>query len=196
MIEVSASARNTLSKFDDILLLLALSNHESEVPIQNWEDERGRYRIWSANTGANHSGALSLDYRLKDVPAIKAQTVRILQRLQGLFETLEEAVDEYGKEPTKEEVLSMLGDQVDEDQTISNLWFNESELSHIFKTVVETITQLYQISIVITPLPDRDRLMETDNLNSVLQELQGGNGESQDEVGNQGKPTVYESYAK
>lgn len=181
--EVSAWSHNVLSKFDDILLLPALAEHEDDVPKQKWIDERGRIRIWATNTGAHHTGVLSLDYRLKDAPVIKSQTIKILQRLQQLFETFEEVLYEDGGETTEEdddeeEALRVFQDQLDEDQNIAGLELNESEVSHIFKTVVETVTQLYQISMAISPLSDYDRLIETKDLDSVLREIYGGNGES------------------
>ncbi|KAJ5356937.1 hypothetical protein N7517_011546 [Penicillium concentricum] len=178
MIDVSASSQSALSKFDDILLLPALTEHESDVPIRKWIDERGRIRIWTANTGAHHRGTLSLDYRLKDVPVIKRQTVKILQRLRELLETLEEVLGEDGGESTKEEDLRILEAQLDEDQNIADLELNESEVSHIFKTIVETVTQLYQISMTISPLADHDRLTETKKLDYVLQAIHGGDGQS------------------
>ncbi|KAJ5965086.1 uncharacterized protein N7479_004962 [Penicillium vulpinum] len=155
-----------------------LAAHKGEVPIEKWIDERGRIRIWAANTGAHHTGDLSLDYRLKDVPVIKDQTVRILLRLEELLQTLEKALEEDWGEITQEEALRILEDQLDGDQNIADLKFNESEVSHIFKTIVETVTQLYQISMVISPLPDHDRLMETENLDYVLRAIQRVDGES------------------
>lgn len=172
--EVSAWSHSVLSKFDDILLLPALAEHENDVPKRKWIDERGRIRIWTTNTGAHHRGDSSLDYRLRDAPVIKNQTIKILQRLQQLFETLEEVLNEDGGETTteeEEEALRLLQDQLDDDENIADLEFNESEVSHIFKTVVETITQLYQISVAISPLSDHDRLMQTENLDYVLEAI-------------------------
>ncbi|KAL2702492.1 hypothetical protein AAEP93_006790 [Penicillium crustosum] len=183
--EVSAWSHSLLSKFDDILLLPAFAEHENDFPKQKWIDERGRFRIWATNTGARHRGVLSLDYRLKDAPVIKCQTIKILQRLEQLIKTFEEVLNEDGGETTDEEdddddkeALRVLQDQLDEDQNIAGLEFNESEISHIFKTVVETVTQLYQISMAISPLSDYDRIIETKDLDSVLREIYGGDGES------------------
>ncbi|CAI7658400.1 unnamed protein product [Penicillium discolor] len=189
--EVSAWSHSVLSKFDVILLLPALAEHENDVPKRKWIDERGRIRIWAISTCTHHRGVLSLDYRLKDAPVIKCQTIKILQRLQQLFETFEEVLDEDGGKTTEEEgdddddddddekeALKVLQDQLDDDQNIAGLEFNESEIAHIFKTVVETVTQLYQISMTISPLSDYDRLIETKDLDSVLREIHGGNGES------------------
>ncbi|KAJ5404950.1 hypothetical protein N7465_006234 [Penicillium sp. CMV-2018d] len=180
--EVSGWSHSVLSKFDDILLLPALAEHENDVPKRKWMDERGRIRIWATNTGAHHRGVLSLDYRLRDAPVIKNQTVKILQRLQQLFEAFEEVLDEDGgetiKEDDDEEMLRMLQAQLDEVQNNAGLQFNESEVSHIFKTVVETVTQLYQLSMAISPLSDYDRLTETKDLDSALRAIHGGNGES------------------
>ncbi|CAI7633886.1 unnamed protein product [Penicillium glandicola] len=125
--EVSTISQSALCKFDYILLLPALAEHESDVPIRRWIDERGRVRIWIANTGAHHRGVLSLDYRLRDVPVIQSQTIKILQRLQALLETLEEVLVENGRESTEEEeeALKILEDQLDQDQKIADLDFNQ-----------------------------------------------------------------------
>lgn len=161
MTKVSIILRESFSKFDDILLLPALIEHENEVSLQKWRDELGRIRVWAANIGAHQTGTLSLDYRLRDASTIKNQTVNILKRLLELFADLEEVLNEDG-----ESDMDIEEDDFDQYNDLTDTDINKSEIQHIYETLVETVTQLYQITMAIRRPAQHDRLMGTRKLDA------------------------------
>ena len=161
MTKVSVILRESFFKFDDILLLPALTEHENEVSLQKWRDELGRIRVWAANIGAHQTGTLSLDYRLRDASTIKNQTVIILKRLLELFADLEDVLSE-----DRQNDMDMEEDDFDQYNDLTDTEFDKSEIQHIYETLVETVTQLYQITMAIRRPAQHDRLMGTRKLDA------------------------------
>ncbi|KAL8723101.1 MAG: hypothetical protein Q9181_007356 [Wetmoreana brouardii] len=66
-------------------LIEDIQNAGKEKPeglyIQDWEDERGRLRMWAANIGAHQTGQSSLDFRLRDSSHIQKQINKLLNEL-------------------------------------------------------------------------------------------------------------------
>ncbi|KAL8776140.1 MAG: hypothetical protein Q9213_008380 [Squamulea squamosa] len=54
-----------------------------KLSVSNWEDERGRLRMWAANIGAHQTGQSSLDFRLRDSSQIKDQVIKLLENLNA-----------------------------------------------------------------------------------------------------------------
>ncbi|KAL8876283.1 MAG: hypothetical protein Q9198_005496, partial [Flavoplaca austrocitrina] len=67
---------------------MQLSNIEKHegLSITDWDDERGRLRMWAANIGAHHTGQSSLDFRLRDSTQIQEQVIRLLENLARQLE--------------------------------------------------------------------------------------------------------------
>jgi hypothetical protein len=166
MTEVLVLVRNTLFKFNKVLSLPELVEYESEVSLQRWRDELGRTRIWAANIGAHQTGTMSLDYRLRDASHIKNQTVEILQSLQELLEDLEEVLGEDREQSSEETSHEPWKDELAQHHDLEDLSLNETETQNIHRNLVETITQLYQISMVIRQPGQLDRLMGMKRLDS------------------------------
>ncbi|KAL3434946.1 hypothetical protein BDV09DRAFT_195305 [Aspergillus tetrazonus] len=147
--------------FSQITLIInsdALLDHEKEVPPQEWRDELGRLRVWAANIGAHQTRQSSLDYRLRDASHIRSQIVRLLNHIQELLTDLEDILDEDSDD----------GSQDDKLEGLSDLSGNESatEIQEIHQSLVETITQLYQMSMIIRNPAQHDRLVGTNKLDS------------------------------
>ena len=67
---ISLKIEECLNRFTEILSAGHLERCEAEVPSSVWQDELGRFRVWVANTGANNTGELFLEYRLLDASHI------------------------------------------------------------------------------------------------------------------------------
>ncbi|KAF2803297.1 uncharacterized protein BDZ99DRAFT_339620, partial [Mytilinidion resinicola] len=50
-------------------------------------DEYGRFKIWSGNIAAHHTGRRSLEYRLRDASHIREQVVVLLVELEETLES-------------------------------------------------------------------------------------------------------------
>lgn len=73
----------------------------AEVPDFAWYDELERLRVWVVSTDALEGGPYSLDYRLHEVPHVKSQVIRQLDRLRRIVGDFELAVRDHclGRHP-------------------------------------------------------------------------------------------------
>ena len=106
----SIDARPCLEKFKGIVALLKAGSVDVDTRgISSWEDELGRFRMWTANIGAHRQDSSSLNYRLRDDSRIRNRLSELLIQLQELLqETLRFLVD-GGKEhddPEDDETFS------------------------------------------------------------------------------------------
>ncbi|KAJ5771846.1 hypothetical protein N7520_002375 [Penicillium odoratum] len=86
---IASIVQACLQQLDHIITSRGLEKFQSEVLPGLWPDELGRLRVWTANIGAHQTGQASLDYRLRDASHLKAQTLRVLGRLQRTVQDLE-----------------------------------------------------------------------------------------------------------
>ncbi|OKO90606.1 hypothetical protein PENSUB_13323 [Penicillium subrubescens] len=112
-----------------------LKVYSTQVPQALWQDELGRLRVWAANIGAHQTGQSSLDHRLRDASHIKDQTLRVLRRLQRLIQDLYDALH-------SESVSEDLSDSDDEEG-------RKSEMQIIYQDLHDTISHLFQLSMII-----------------------------------------------
>ena len=84
----SIDARPCLEKFKGIVALLKAGSSVDvdERSISLWEDELGRFRIWTANIGAHRQDSSSLNYRLRDDSRIRNRLSDLLFQLQELLQ--------------------------------------------------------------------------------------------------------------
>lgn len=151
---ISSSLVDCLKRFNTLTSRDELASYASEVPINSWADELGRLRVWAANIGAHQTGQSSLDYRLRDASHIKAQTIRLLQRLRR---TLEDSEDFLTENVEDEDDLSI----DDEEQT---------ELQQINHALINTIDCLFELSMIIRRPAQHDRLLGTKKLDATIYE--------------------------
>lgn len=130
-----------------------LASYESEVSRTLWEDELGRLRLWTANTGAHQKDQSSLEYKLRDASHIRIQIIRLLSTIQEILcEDLEEILTG--------QTIPVQGEGEEDSDNYDRV--NEmTEIQHIFHILVETISSLYQITMLIRLPAQHDRIVGT-----------------------------------
>ncbi|KAL8866992.1 MAG: hypothetical protein Q9174_005949, partial [Haloplaca sp. 1 TL-2023] len=125
--------------FNELLTLVQTLDDETVKGflLQEWEDERGRLRMWAGNIGAHKTGESSLDCRLRDSSHVQRQIVKLLNQL---FERLVDArtilVD--GEESDVESIHEGSSEQEG----------SPSELDQIRKSISTAITCLFEMSML------------------------------------------------
>lgn len=157
MAAISDLVKGCLAQFISIINSGALSDH-TEISQQDWTDELGRLRVWAANIGAHQTRQSSLDYRLRDASHIKTQIVRLLERFQELLTDLEDVLEESDDE-VQEDGFEDLDDMSGSESSIT-------EIQEVHQGLIETINQLYQMSMIIRKPAQHDRLVGTNKLDS------------------------------
>ncbi|KAJ5194428.1 hypothetical protein N7491_001766 [Penicillium cf. griseofulvum] len=157
MVAISELLQGCLTQFLSLINSGALSDHTEEVPLQDWTDELGRLRVWAANIGAHQTRQSSLDYRLRDASHIRSQIVRLLEQFQELLTDLKEVFEEQSDDEPDDDMFEGFEDSESEDST---------EIQEIHQGLVETINQLYQMSMIIRKPAQHDRLVGTKKLDS------------------------------
>lgn len=157
MATVSELFQSCLVQLKSVIASDALAGHSEEVPLQAWNDELGRLRVWAANIGADQRGQSSLDYRLRDASHIKDQVMSLLRRIQELILDLEEILEEDACPGSNGE---------DDIEDYGNLSEDEemTEIQQIHQGLLEAITYLYQMSMVIRQPAHHDRLTGTQKM--------------------------------
>ena len=158
MVAISELLQSCLRQFLSLINSSTLADHTEEVPLQEWTDELGRLRVWAANIGAHQTRQSSLDYRLRDASHIKSQVVRLLEQFQELLTDLRDILEESSDDEAQVHQFEDLGDSESENST--------TEVQEIHQALVETINQLYQMSMIIRKPAQHDRLVGTKKLDS------------------------------
>ncbi|OJZ91026.1 hypothetical protein ASPFODRAFT_203495 [Aspergillus luchuensis CBS 106.47] len=161
MSTISDLTRACLNELHELITSGAFVQSQSAVPLRAWKDELGRLRLWAGNIGAHQTGQSSLDYRLRDASHIKNQTVRILEAIKKLLAELRNSLS-----GEKEDVED---DQLDEDlqSLITELNLdNPSDsiltVSEAHESLVNKVSQLFDISMTVRKPAQQDRLIGTE----------------------------------
>ncbi|KAJ9652676.1 hypothetical protein H2198_008079 [Neophaeococcomyces mojaviensis] len=118
-------------------LLASLSKRPTgKIAVDAWNDEVGRFRVWSGNPGAHQTGSSSLSYRLRHAPSIEQE---IIETLDALLQAVQE-------------VIEVLDDATAE---IDDLYIDE-----LYEDVVDSINGLFRLSSVIRNSSRRDQILE------------------------------------
>jgi hypothetical protein len=149
---ISSVLVDCLRSFNGLASRPELAIYTAEVPTNLWTDELGRLRVWAANIGAHQTGQSSLDYRLRDASHIKAQTVKLLERLRRTLSDAEE----------------FLAGGAEEDDNLSADDADETELQQVYRAVVDTTDCLFQLSMIIRRPAQHDKLVGTKKLDATL----------------------------
>ncbi|KAJ5725633.1 uncharacterized protein N7483_006990 [Penicillium malachiteum] len=158
MATISELVQNCFAQFNSLIKSELLVDC-TEVSLQDWRDELGRLRVWAANIGAHQTRQSSLDYRLRDASHIKSQIVVLLGQVQELLTDLEDVLEEQDDE----------GSQIHDSEYIDDVSESEpsmSEIQEIHEGLVDTIGQLYQMSMLIRKPSQHDRLVGTEKADS------------------------------
>lgn len=136
---IASTAIDYLTELDAITQSKSLDAFNGEVSPVLWADELGRFRVWVANMGAQETGEYSLDERLRDIPHIKEQIKRSLNRLRRAIRDLQEALRIISHdEITSDDICS----DEDEDQ-------GKTECQLIYKDICDTISELFKAAILM-----------------------------------------------
>ncbi|KAJ5771876.1 hypothetical protein N7520_002405 [Penicillium odoratum] len=158
MAAISELFQRCQAQFNSTVKFHALSNC-LEVPLQEWRDELGRFRVWAANIGAHQTHLSSLEYRLRDASHIKIQVVTLLNQIQELLTDLKDVLEEQNDKRSQTDASDCLESPPGHEKFTP-------EIQEIHQGLVETNTQLYQISMIIRKPSQHDRLVGTDKLDS------------------------------
>ncbi|KAL3438883.1 hypothetical protein BDV09DRAFT_191589 [Aspergillus tetrazonus] len=144
---ISQALNQCLCNFVALTESEALARYETEVSRRRWLDELGRLRVWSRNIGAHQSGQSSLDYRLRDASHLKGETIKLLNRMLHILQNVMEVVNEDGEEELEVEIE-------DDDETD-----NMTEIQQLYRSIVDVVNSLFQISMAIRRPADHDCLL-------------------------------------
>ena len=105
--------------------------------LEQWEDERGRLRIWAGNIGAHKIGESSLDCRLRDSSHIRRRIVTLLdEMIERLVDARTILID--GEESDVESIHDGSSEQEG----------SPTELNQLRKSISTAITCLFEMSIL------------------------------------------------
>lgn len=79
---IAARVKECLRSFDAMMVGLD-ANEEYHSLSRAFSDASGRFKIWTSNIGAHHTGRRSLDYRLRDASHLQDHVLMLLSSLMG-----------------------------------------------------------------------------------------------------------------
>ncbi|KAL8833679.1 MAG: hypothetical protein Q9176_007880, partial [Flavoplaca citrina] len=137
---ISSSLVACRNSFNTLIREMRVSNKEKHegLSITDWEDERGRLRMWAANIGAHHTAQSSLDFRLRDSTQIQQQIIRLLQNLARQLEDAGTVLTE-GEDS---DVDSINGSDSGNEES-------QTEFQQLRSNVAALIGCLFEISILV-----------------------------------------------
>ena len=113
------------------------------ITAEDWEDELGRFRIWTSDIRMHSQSSSSLDYRLRDDAEIRKQVVLLLQELQGLLEDAQNT-------PQTSSDVSMNPPQ-------SIFWESDmTEAQELHAFVSDSIRGLFRLTMLVRSPPKND----------------------------------------
>ncbi|KAJ5797591.1 uncharacterized protein N7503_006887 [Penicillium pulvis] len=155
---ISVFVTKCLKQLNQLAQSEGLNQHKSEVSPGLWADELGRLRVWAANIGAHQTGQSSLDFRLRDSSSARRTLMRVLERLQRAIEDLQDILD--GSKVTEEDSILDFSD--------SEADCEQPEVQSTYYDLRDTISSLFQVSMVIRRPAQYDRLVGTKRSDAVM----------------------------
>lgn len=107
--------------------------------IKDWEDERGRLRMWAANIGAHQIGQSSLEFRLRDSSHIRQQIIKLLNELLHRLND-GRAIIANGEDSDIESIHSLGSSENEAPRT---------ETQQLRKNIATIINCLFEMSILV-----------------------------------------------
>jgi pentatricopeptide repeat protein len=180
---LSTSAIECARLFNDLSSQLLDRERETRTALSqpSIEDESARYKIWAGNLGAFQRlpAASSLDHRLRESPKVATQIQELLEDLRHALQRIsaiasgespnrvaestdseDDSEDDYDQDGS-EKVSDGSEDGVNQDIIIEvdadEKPHQLSEAGELFRSVKDTITGLFRISIIIRKASPRDR---------------------------------------
>ncbi|KAL4879921.1 hypothetical protein BJY04DRAFT_219725 [Aspergillus karnatakaensis] len=157
---ISDLVRTCLAQLSELLSVGdVLLKGQPDVSIRAWKDERSRLSLWAGNIGSHQTGQSSLDYRLRDASHIRNQIIMILEAIKSLLEELVQMAttpDEVESEPDDDDEIQALCEELDLD--LHNV---QTETQELYNSLVDKISQLFEISMTLRNPAQHDRLVGT-----------------------------------
>ncbi|KAI4118481.1 MAG: hypothetical protein LQ345_001474 [Seirophora villosa] len=153
------ACRNAFNKFIEEIELLDEKKPEG-LCVQDWDDERGRLRIWAANIGAHQTHQSSLEFRLRDSSHIRNQIIELLrqlrERLQDASVLLKEGEDSD---------MESLGETSSENES------PQTEIQQLRRNVATIINCLFEMSMLTRKPAPHDMRVESRHANTTAYEI-------------------------
>ncbi|KAL8983929.1 MAG: hypothetical protein Q9177_004837 [Variospora cf. flavescens] len=111
--------------------------------LQDWEDERGRLRMWAANIGAHQTGQSSLDFRLRDSSHIQQQITKLLEDLLRRLKDVRGILAKGQGVDDGDSDVESIGYSSSEDEA------PQTELHQLRRNVATIINWLFEMSILV-----------------------------------------------
>jgi hypothetical protein len=139
------------------------------VDYDGFQDEIGRFRVWSGNLGALQKGHSSLDYRLRDSPLLSTNALKFLKELE---DNINEAIAVVSEARLPYELQSKPEKSEEDEDDDDDGFFDEddddddeecgsrTELSMRFAEIVDIIDNLYKLSVRIRTPTIRSRSLK------------------------------------
>ncbi|KAF8244931.1 hypothetical protein K440DRAFT_604422, partial [Wilcoxina mikolae CBS 423.85] len=132
------------------------------IPLPTIQDELGRFRVWAGNVGADRTGRVSLDYRLREASQIHDKVRELLLDLdQKLHEVVsivpgQEHTTGFSNQSDFESSTALLerilpARETDYENDV------KIELECLTTDITEIVTNLYRLSVIIRHPAPRDR---------------------------------------
>ncbi|KAL8752172.1 MAG: hypothetical protein Q9184_005821, partial [Pyrenodesmia sp. 2 TL-2023] len=137
---ISSSLIACREAFNDLVEKIRLgAEAQSEgLHLRDWDDERGRLRMWAANIGAHQTGQSSLDFRLRDSSHIRQQIIKLLDELLRRLKDVRAVLAE-GEDSDVESIE----DSSSEDEA------PQTEIQQLRSSVATIINCLFDMSILV-----------------------------------------------
>ncbi|KAJ6024623.1 hypothetical protein N7540_005420 [Penicillium herquei] len=150
-----------LTELDQITQSETLHAFRDEISPVLWTDELGRLRVWVANTGAHKTGGLSLEARLRNMPDLREQVVRLLNRMRRGINDLRGAL----KIPNREKIASDENSESSDDENQG-----KTELQLIYHDFCDTINELFRVAILIQQARQHEKILEMKELAPIVKQ--------------------------
>lgn len=170
MSSIRLATASNVRAFQALSHALSLDDNKwvESIDREGFEDEIGRFRVWSGNLGALQKGHSSLDYRLRDSPLLSSNALKFLSELES---NLNEALSIVSGARLPYELQPKL-EKSDEDDEEDDGFFDDddedeeddegsqTELSMRYSEVVDIIDNLYKLSVRIRTPTIRSRSLK------------------------------------
>ncbi|KAL8833204.1 MAG: hypothetical protein Q9170_004426 [Blastenia crenularia] len=84
MTSTALYAESILQTLDSIVNIAQTKSryNETDIDVIQWDEQRGRFRIWVADTGACQENQSALEFRLRDDSRLREEILKLLQSLR------------------------------------------------------------------------------------------------------------------
>jgi hypothetical protein len=159
---ISDEVQSCIVTFDTLVDPQFVSEEQHRIEFQ---DSFDRFKIWMNNSGANRSGTMSLEYRLKDASHIQEM---VLILLRSVLEAKEEIGGLLRHSPGGRALETPFVDEDSDLETDEGEAFSfANELAEVASHISTTVTCLLRLSMAISHPAPHDRFMKSGNIDTT-----------------------------